>query len=291
MLRKAFRLAVLSDIYASFIAAGIALITLASIGAPFEGLSVLAIFFTALVVYALNRQDDSDIDAINVPERTQFVTRRGWIVLAFSVAGFFSLLTYFYSVNLGVFVVMATIFILGLFYSFPLLGPLRDVLGFERLKDVLGVKNMLVGLMYGAFVFIPVFSIGAQITPLIWLLFSFISLRFFMISTIFDMRDIEGDSKKGVHTIPATFGKGRTVDLLHALNLICLGAVIYGTAAGISPPILEAMGLISFLFAAYYIEEARLESTDLRHLCSVVVEADYLPAAAIALVFLGHQFI
>jgi 4-hydroxybenzoate polyprenyltransferase len=286
VLRKVFHYAVMSDIYASLIAAGIVLIALAVLGLPLDIFSAAAVFFTALAVYALNRQDDADIDAINVPERTKFVSQRGWLVLSFSIAGFFSLLTYAYMTNGGVFTVMAAIFVLGLFYSFPLLRPLHAVTGFSRLKDVLGVKNALVSAMYGAFVLIPVLNVNAPITPLVGLLFLFVFLRFFIVSTIFDLRDVEGDARKNVNTIPVVFGKEKAVLFLHGLNAITVLAVVAAAAEHAVPALFGSMVFVTFLFATYYIEQCRRENTDIRHLCSVVVEADFVPAAAVALPFL-----
>lgn len=286
MFGRIFHWSVVSDIYASMIAAGITMIVFAVLGMPFDWFPFAGVFFTALAVYALNRQDDQDIDSINVPERTRFVARRGWAVLTFATAGFFSLLTYAYMTNVMAFEIMGGIFLLGLFYSFPLLAPLRGVLGFSRLKDVLGVKNTLVGMMYGAFALMPVFTAGAELSPLAWLLFIFVSIRFFIISTVFDLRDVEGDRRKGVNTIPAIFGRETAMLFLHGLNLVSLLIVAAGAHWGFVPALFGAMALVTFLYGAYYIEETKRENADLRHLCGVVVEADYLPAAAMALAFM-----
>jgi 4-hydroxybenzoate polyprenyltransferase len=284
--RKAFELLVMSDIYASAIAAGIAIITDAVLRIPLEVLPIAAVFFTALAVYSLNRQDDNDIDAVNIPERTKFVERRGWIVLAFSTAGFFSILTYTLLFNLQVSLIMAVVYVLGLFYSFPLLRPLEGVLGFSRMKEPLVVKNTFASSMYGAFVLIPVYFAHAQISVLVALLCVFVFLRFFIVSTIFDMRDIEGDSKKNIRTIPVTYGKEKTLAILHGLNAFTL---IMGAAAAIYhdvPPLFGAMILATFLYSLFYIEECRRENADMRHLCGVIVEADFLPALAIAIPFI-----
>ncbi len=276
----------MSDIYASAIAAGIAIIATAVLGLPPDMLAAASVFFTALTVYSLNRQDDADIDAINIPERTKFVERKGWIILAFSTAGFFSLLTYELFNNTEVFLIMAAIYLSGLFYSFPLLRPFEGIIGFARMKEPLAVKNLLVSVMYGAFVLIPVYQAHAPVSALALMLFAFIFLRFFIVSTIFDARDIEGDSKKSIRTIPVTFGKDRTLALLNGLNLLTL---ILGFAAILThgiPPLFFAMILSTFLFSLFYLEECRKGAMDMRYLCSVVVEADFVPALAIAIPFI-----
>jgi len=290
VLKKAFDWMVMSDIYASAIAAGIAIIAAAVLGLKLDPFAIAAVFFTALTVYSLNRQDDGDIDAINIPERTRFVSKKGWMILVFSTAGFFALLTYAWLFSFQVFVIMASVYILGLFYSFPLLRPLSGILGFSRLKEPLGVKNLLISGMYGTFVLIPIVHAHALFSTLAGILFAFIFLRFFIVSTIFDMRDIEGDSKKNIVTIPLTFGKDTTLGLLHGLNLLTVLIGIVGSFFHLVSAMFGSMMLATFLFSLYYLEECRKEDADMRYLCSVVVEADFVPALAIAIPFLLMPF-
>ncbi len=282
-LRKIFDWLVMSDIYASLIASGIVIITEAVLGLPINALALAAVFFSSLVIYSLNRRDDGDIDSINVPERTMFVAKNGQAILAFATVGFFASFAYAFFVNSLLFLTMAAGFVFGLLYNFPLLRPLEGILGFSRLKEPLAVKNLIVSALYGAFVLAAVFAAHAQISDLAIILVVFIFLRLFIVSTIFDMRDIEGDSKKSIRTIPVTFGKDKSLMFLNGLNLLTLvlgiaAAVFYGT------PLFGAMILSTFLYSLYYLEECR-KGVDMRYLCSVVVEADFVPALAIALPF------
>jgi hypothetical protein len=51
-------------------------------------------------------------------------------------------------------------------------------------------------------------------------------------------------------------------------------------------PLFAAMVLTTFPFAFYYLEQCKMRNTDMKYLCSVVVEADYVPAIMVALPFL-----
>ena len=290
-IEKIFNWLVMADIYASLIAAGIVPITIAVLGLPLDVLSMLMVFFPALFVYTLNRQSDQDIDALNVPARTKFVVQNGWIVLVFATGGFFSLLTYAFMTNFQVFLLFAIVFILGLFYSFPILYPLRNILGFERFKDRLGVKNALISAMYGGAVLVPVVNAHAAITHVVLLLFFFIFIRLFIISVLFDFRDVKGDAIKNINTIPIVFGKEKTFLFLHALNILTL--VIFAIIAfyHVVSALFGAMVLITFLFSLYYLLESEKENADLHHLCGVMIEADFLPAIIIAIPFLLKAFI
>jgi|GEM_PF-2519565 len=285
VLRKIFDWLVMSDIYASLIASGIVIITEAVLALQINALALAAVFFSSLAIYSLNRRDDGDIDSINVPERTVFVTKNGQAILAFATVGFFATLTYAWIFSTPLFLMMAAGFVLGLLYNFPLLRPLEGILGFSRLKEPLAVKNMLVSALYSAFVLAAVFAAHAQISDLAMMLVIFIFLRFFIVSTIFDMRDIEGDSKKNIRTIPVTFGKDNSLIFLNGLNLLTLALGITAAFFYGIPLLFGAMILATFLYASYYLEECR-KGADMRYLCSVVVEADFVPALAIALLFI-----
>ena len=290
LLRKIFDWMVMSDIYASLIAAGITLITAAVLELSLDPFAIAAVFFTAFTVYALNRQDDGDIDAINIPERTKFVARQGWIVLVMSTAGFFFFLAIAFLNHFSVFLLMVFVYVLGLFYSFPLLAPLKGMLGFARLKEPFAVKNLLVSGMYGFFVLIPIFDANAPITVPAVLLFVFIFLRFFIVSTVFDMRDVAGDSIKNINTIPVVLGADTALKLLHGLNLLSMLLVPVGIITHTIAPLFAAMVFTTFPFAFYYLEQARLRNTDMRYLCSVIVEADYIPAIMVAMPFMFKGF-
>jgi 4-hydroxybenzoate polyprenyltransferase len=286
LFRKIFNWIVMSDIYASLIAAGIVLMTAAVLKLPLDLFSTAAVFVTAFAVYALNRQDDGDIDSINIPERTRFVARQGWIALVLSTAGFFFLLAYAFMSHMPIFILMISVYVLGLFYSFPLLRPIKNLLGFSRLKEPFAVKNLLVSGMYGLFVLFPIFNAGASITITGILLFVFVFLRFFIISTVFDMRDVEGDALKQINTIPVILGKDNALKLLHGLNILSLLLIPIGIFEHAISPLFAAMVLTTFPFAFYYLEQCRSHTTDMKYLCSVVVEADYIPATLMALPFL-----
>ncbi len=290
MLRKIFDWLVMSDIYASIIAAGITLITAAVLDLPVDLLALACVFSTAFAVYALNRQDDADIDAINIPERTKFVQRQGWIVLVLSTASFFFCLAFAFMDNMMVFLLMAWVYVLGLFYSFPLLAPFKNVLGFSRLKEPFAVKNLLVSGMYGFFVLIPIFDASAPLSIPAILLFTFVFLRFFIISTVFDMRDVEGDSKKNINTIPVVLGADNALKVLHGLNIVSLLLIPIGMYFHAVSVLFAAMVLTTFPFAFYYLEQVRLRNTDMKYLCSVIVEADYIPATMMAIPFLFKAF-
>lgn len=279
-LQRLARLLIVTDIYASLIAAAVPLISAKALGLPFDAFLGSLVFFQALAIYALNRQVDRSIDEINNPDRTAFVSSNGRLVLAFALAGFALTMAWAAAANMALFLLLSANFIASLFYSFPLLPK---SLGFTRFKEALAGKNVCVGAMYAVFTLVPVFAAHAPITAGAAALFLFILARFFIVSTVFDMRDVGGDAKLGISTIPAAFGRRSALISLHVLNAFCLALSAASFALGFLPAAFLAMASATSLFALLYLVKCSEKGADLRFVCGVVAEADVLPAAAIAL--------
>jgi len=143
-----------------------------------------------------------------------------------------------------------------------------------------------VGLMYGMFAFIPALASGASLNIDVIVLFAFIAARFFIVSVVFDMRDMEGDAKLGIRTIPLVLGKERAAAMLQALNaaslVLVLGAFYFSAASRL----FLAAACTTVLYASVYIGRTQNPGADLRFICGYVAEADIVPAAAAAVLFL-----
>lgn len=271
---------VLTDIYASFNASLVAVIFMADFGGGLNPWAAAVIFATAFAIYALNRQTDGEIDTINNPERTAFLNRNGPYVLAPALVLFAAVAVCTFATNPAAFAAVAAIFMMSAFYSFRLLPrPLGRALGFSRLKEAFFWKNAAVGAMSGMSVFILAPLAGGAPEPALLVLFAFITIRFFIVSTVFDLRDVSGDAKLGIKTIPLAFGKGPTVAFLQGLNAASAAIVLAAFFFSQASRFFLAAAFITALFGAYYIRETQREGADLRSICGYVAEADLMPAA------------
>jgi 4-hydroxybenzoate polyprenyltransferase len=99
-----------------------------------------------------------------------------------------------------------------------------------RLKGRLGVKNLVVGLTWGACIAGLAGGNSGSIIPVI-LVFIFFGAKLFVNSTIYDFKDIKGDTLAGIKTLPVSLGEKSTRNLLTGIHLIShliLGiAIIY----------------------------------------------------------------
>lgn len=103
-----------------------------------------------------------------------------------------------------------------------------------KLKGGLGVKNFVVGLTWGAFISGLAGSTCKSIFPIV-LVFTFFGVKLFVNSTIYDFKDIKGDTLAGIKTLPVSLGARNTRNFLlglHLLSHLILGiALINGVLA------------------------------------------------------------
>lgn len=260
-----------SDLYVSFVALGLGLAAYAVYGIPFsDPAPLLIIFLLTLNIYAMNRQTDQQADEINLPQRTRFVRAHGRWIFMLSCAGLTVALALsaIRSLPLGAASLLA--FLSGYFYSYPL-----PSLG--RFKDFLVWKNIGVGLIYGFLALIVPLYFGLDSPEVLAPLFLLFFVRFFLISSFFDLRDVEGDRKAGIRTIPIALGKD-TLAAFHALNILPLLLFMPLFAFGFVSALFLLLCILASLYGLVYLLGFRY-GIDMKFLCMVVADAEAMVAA------------
>lgn len=87
-----------------------------------------------------------------------------------------------------------------------------------KLKGGLGVKNTVVGITWGIFIAGLAGSHCLALLPVL-LVFFFFGSKLFINSTIYDFKDIKGDTLAGIKTLPVSLGARNTRYLLTSLHL------------------------------------------------------------------------
>lgn len=173
---------------------------------------LVAVFLSTFSVYSLNRLTDMEEDAVNIPERGAYVKGKEKTLLILCILSYATALLLGWFVNPVSILVLLFPLIIGVLYSIEVSPKL------PRLKNIPGMKNFIVTLSWvvGA-VFVPVvcYYRGFEVTAMI---FYFIFIKIFVNAVSFDIRDIEGDKKSGVRTIPVLLGRSRTKYLLLAIQ-------------------------------------------------------------------------
>lgn len=111
------------------------------------------------------------------------------------------------------------ILILGLTYQAYFKGLTKKITAF---------KNIFVSMVWAILVYVMFIYYSYPITTEALIISVFIFLRMTGIQMLFDIRDIEGDQKKGLRTFPAIYGYRKGLMTLIAINFITTILLIYG---------------------------------------------------------------
>jgi 4-hydroxybenzoate polyprenyltransferase len=238
-LRRSVAFLVHSNLFISIAATGVALSTTLLADLPPRPLPLFIVFAATLFVYSLNRLTDIEEDVRNVPRRAAFTHRYG---KAFFVAGML-----LYAAAIG------GAFWLGLRGAPFLLLPVvaAALYSLFRVKQILLVKNLIVGASWGIIPLGVGVYYGAVRTPEILVSFGFFTVMLTVAAAVFDIKDIEGDRAEGIRTVPIVFGVRATRIGALAVTAVIGVAVVGVVAAGVvSRQFLVFLGFLAYV-AAY----------------------------------------
>jgi len=171
---------------------------------------ILAAFFVTFTVYGLNKLTDIEEDSINLPEMDGFIEKNKYYIIYTVITSYIAALSLSFLQNPWAILIILFPFCMGVLYSVKILN--------FRLKDIIGIKNIVVALSWAVMeAFLPL-AVLAKAPTQIMLIFCFVFIKLFIHSILFDVRDIEGDRMSGVRTIPVVFGREKTKNLLLILN-------------------------------------------------------------------------
>ncbi|WMW21657.1 UbiA family prenyltransferase [Methanolobus mangrovi] len=223
---------------------------------------ISSVFFNCLAggliiyaVYTLDRAMDAEEDMANRPELKGASKKTALIVslICFLIGA--AILT----AN-GLIIIAFLPLVTGYLYSKGIkIGKVN-----LKLKGGMGMKNLVVGITWGAFIAgIAGIYAATIVAPLI--VFLYFGMKLFINSTIYDFKDIKGDTLAGIKTIPVVLGEKRAKILLFSLHLfshaILLMAIITGMVA-FEPIILVYSFSIGLLYIKNFAEPVEIETKD-----------------------------
>lgn len=193
-----------------------------------------------LSIYVFNDLTDCDTDTINKigrPIQAKLVTRRGARLFVLFLSAF--ALSTSLLINSTMFMLFLSALILGVAYSWPKLG-LKKKIPFKTL--MVGSGALLASLSGGA----AVGEISGRVVFASALAFAVI----FMLSTITDLLDIEGDRLTGVKSVPVILGVRPTVRIILAIPMAIGVALMLSREVGFGV-ITVSLGMAACVLAAY----------------------------------------
>ncbi len=244
-----------------------------ALGVPTAPLLLVMAYLFSYGAYMMNRSTDIDADSVSHPERTAHLGSRrrylpvisgGCFVLGYALA---------LTVNFVFFLALLAPLAFALAYS---VGSKRlvGVIGVSKLKDKLLVKNLFVSLGWSLVPVLVGFYYLRFALVLFWL-GVFIFLRLMVNTLIFDVRDVEGDRRAGIKTVPVVYGARRTFLVMGAIDVAALAFLVGAVALG-QLPYVSLMLAILPIYSLGYAALARRPGANLGMICDLMADGEYL---------------
>ena len=250
---------VYSNIWISLEAVSVAVVTMVLVGTPIKILPAFVSFAIFFLIYNVDRFTDADEDAEDMPRRTDFVRKYGGICVGASIVLYAAALLGSFGANPITFLFTVIPVGLGAVYS-----PLN-------LKDILFVKNAVVGIAWGTVPLLVGAYFGALFEFEVLFLWLFFTLSFFRSAMIFDIKDIEGDLREGVKTIPNTFGIDTTKRIAYLVDVTSVAIEILLVVSGYLSPLFLVL-LPFHLYIVAYVWSLDRESGEMFY--SVIIDGE-----------------
>lgn len=229
-------------------------------------LSVLFIAYLAYqIVYTYNHARELSFDKKSNPERVRHISRRQkWVrispLMYSGLLGIFLSFSNWFTIMLVVFIVAGGILYTEYFKSIP----------------ILGWKTYYVSFFWAILILIvPLFYRISYLIPYLYLVV-FIFIRGLVNTTFSDMKDVESDRERGLKTFPVYWGKRKTINALHIINLISMIPLLIGIYMGYVP-YLALVLIITVVNGVFYLTKSLyLDNKNLRLLSYILIDGEYI---------------
>ncbi len=194
---------------------------------PFRRIDYLIITLAVACICQWNRLSDVEEDALNCPDDLKDAQTKSRAIKVFCYAGgaIAISLALFTEPTLKLAWLVAFGAAVGYFYNTPLI-PSKPHL---RLKNMFIVKNLSSGAGWslGLLVF-PMLRAHTQPNGLFFTAFVYMLAMVVTYEIMWDIRDMEGDKRAGIRTLPVVLGINSARIYAAMLQFVCLGTIIIG---------------------------------------------------------------
>ena len=166
---------------------------------------------------------------------------------------------------------------LGLIFGLLLLlfGLLYSMYFKKVTEKIVGFKNFYVSFFWASLVIFLVSYYSLPFNLPVLLLFIFVFLRLLVNTIFFDIKDIESDKKYDLNTIPVMYGKNKTLNYLHIVNIFSFALVMAGVYKNIFSISFLSLSIFCF-YSFYYIQKTKNGSINVNKLSYIMVDGEYL---------------
>ena len=218
-------------------------------------ISLFSAFLVTFSIYNLNLLTDREEDSLNFPERGKYYVSGDRSIILIAAVSYIAALIFGGMTNPASIAVLLVPLMFGILYS----TRIRNF----RLKDCFVGKNVTVSLSW---------AIEASLLPavfhfdisLVAMLFVFIFIKGMINTVLFDIRDVRGDEKAGVKTIPVKLGLRNTKILLLAMNTLLVPWAIFALYKSmflLYVPVLIFCILYGYFYILYFSNKTGIPKT------------------------------
>lgn len=233
------------------------------LGLPFNSFYFYLLVFSATlgqynIHYYIKRDANPDSD------RFFWSVQHKNIHLILNIIGAIGLIVGLFHLKPKNFIVLGIIAAITILYSFPFL-PFKKK---KRLKDFGLLKIFTLSYVWTLItVWFPVITL-TKVTPDFQVIFIQRFVFMFILCLAFDIRDMESDSKSGIHTLPVMLGKKDCYQIINLSLVVFL--IISLLHFRITLQFMQLMGMIISALVTYFvIEYAKTRNTDMMYLAGV----------------------
>lgn len=142
---------------------------------------------------------------------------------------------------------------------------------------VVGLKNIYVAFFWSTLVFVVPLHYSLPLSDRLFISFALIVfIRWIVNSAYFDIKDLKGDKKLGLKTLPVVYGVPKTIRILHVFNMLAGLIVILFVFMEFLPDYALVM-VIFTLYSLYYLSKTlKLKEESLRKISYLMVDSEYL---------------
>ncbi len=236
-------------------------------------LLVTYLIFYPIYLYDYTRGADDDLLTNSARAKYLSGNKKAYIV----VAGSFAILTmlFMHFSNSITMLLGFVVLVLGLLYSSY----------FKKLtKKIIAFKNFFVSAVWALLVLFFFFYYSIPITVAALIMAGFVFTRMVAIQILFDVRDVEGDRKNGLLTIPVVMGNHREFGLLKCLNIASIALLVFSVFVHVLP--LLSLSFVPVMFYAFgYTKKVRKSMNNYAFYLLAAVE----PIIWFSVVFFGNN--
>lgn len=223
----------------------------------FRSIDYLIITLAVACICQWNRLTDVEEDALNCPADLKDAQAKSRAIKVFCYAGgtIAVVLAIFTECTWGLAGLVTFGTAVGYFYNSPLL-PSQPHL---RLKNMFIIKNLSSGAGWslGLLVF-PMLRAHTQPDGLFFTAFVYMFAMVMTYEIMWDIRDIEGDKRAGIRTLPVVLGINSARFYAAILQFVCLGIIISGLINARLTPVWSLYLLLSIMLLTLIIFFPRL---------------------------------